>query len=86
MTIVILLTLSLVVPWIIEYRELDRKCTWVAEAKRVTSEVMSCIICIFIKFLQQRRSKLEGVFFAVYCSFCEFPLAGCNCAVCLPKE
>ena len=40
-----------VLPRILEHMELDRKCVWVAEAKWVTLEVISRIICIFIRFL-----------------------------------
>ena len=44
---------------IIEDGELDRKRTWAAEAKRVTPEVMSHIICIFIKFLSRDNKTLK---------------------------
>ena len=41
---------TLVEPWTIEHGELDRKRSWAAEAKQVTPDMMSHILCIFIKF------------------------------------
>ena len=51
--------LELVKTWMIEHRELDRKCMWAAEAKWVMLEVMSRIICIFIKFSSRDDKTLK---------------------------
>ena len=51
---------------------MDRKCAWAAEAKQVTPEVMSHIICIFIKFSSRddKTSKeLSLQFIVVFVSY-----------------
>ena len=50
-----------------EHGELERNCTWATEAKRVTPEEISHIICIFIKFLSRdgKASKALSLQFIV---------------------
>ena len=58
--------------WIIEHEELDRKRAWAAEAKRVMLEVMSHIICIFIKFSSRDNKILKELslqFIVVFVSY-----------------